>query len=75
MNDFVCIPRRFPSAGLDGVLGVPVTSNAESESYLSALPVPVDDGKVRFVRLTEITWPPEGRRRCGQVPRSVRALS
>lgn len=54
MNDFVCIPRRFPAAGVDGVLGVPVTNLSEHDSYLSALPVPVDDGKVRFVRLTAI---------------------
>ena len=75
MNDFVCIPRRFPAAGLDGVLGVPVTSNTESESYLSALPVPVDDGKVRFVRLTAIPERSRGHLKVGDVVVKYSGLS
>ena len=54
MNDYVCLARRFPSMGIDGVLGVSVTSPSEIEDYLQALPVPVDDDKVKFVRLTSI---------------------
>ena len=29
MNDFVCLARRFPAVGIDGVLGVPVSSDVE----------------------------------------------
>jgi len=54
MDDFVCLARRFPSSGIDGVLGVPVSNDAELEQYVEALPVPVDESKVKFVRLTVI---------------------
>jgi len=54
MNDFVCLARRFPAAGIEGVLGVHVSSDEEINQYLEALPVPVDDAKVKFVRLTAI---------------------
>ena len=54
MNDYVCLARRFPAAGIDGVLGVPVSSHIEISEYLQALPVPVDETKVKFVRLTAI---------------------
>ena len=54
MNDFVCLARRFPAVGIDGVLGVPVSSDVEIDQYIEALPVPVDASKVKFVRLTSI---------------------
>ena len=54
MNDYVCLARRFPAVGIEGVLGVPVTSESEIDEYLEALPVPTDEAKVKFVRLTAI---------------------
>ena len=54
MTDYVCLARRFPAKGIDGVLGVPVTSSDEIDAYIEKLPVPVEADKVRFVRLTAI---------------------
>mgnify|MGYP001479201991 CR=1 FL=1 len=54
MNDYVCLARRFPAVGIEGVLGIPVSNPSEIDEYLEALPVPVDDAKVKFVRLTSI---------------------
>tara|TARA_A100001391_G_C5081566_1_gene280094 strand:+ start:116 stop:1075 length:960 start_codon:yes stop_codon:yes gene_type:complete len=60
MNDYVCLARRFPAVGIEGVLGVPVTSESEIEQYLEALPVPTDEAKVKFVRLTVIPEKSQG---------------
>ena len=60
MNDFAWLARRFPAVGIEGVLGVPVTSESEIEQYLEALPVPTDEAKVKFVRLTVIPEKSQG---------------
>lgn len=60
MIDYVCLARRFPAAGIEGVLGVTVSSDEEINQYLQALPVPADEAKVKFVRLTSIPEKSQG---------------
>ena len=75
MTDYVCLARRFPAKGIDGVLGVPVTSPDEIDSYLEELPVPVDADKVRFVRLTAIPEKSQGHLKSGDVVVKYSGLS
>jgi hypothetical protein len=75
MNDYVCLARRFPAVGVDGVLGVPVTNHAEIGEYLEALPVPVGEDKVKFVRLTAIPERSRGHLKVGDVVVKYNGLS
>ena len=75
MTDYVCLARRFPAKGIDGVLGVPVTSPDEIDSYLEELPVPVAADKVRFVRLTAIPEKSQSHLKSGDVVVKYSGLS
>ena len=75
MNDFVCLARRFPAVGIDGVLGVPVSSDVEIDQYIEALPVPVDASKVKFVRLTSIPEKSKGHLKADDVVIKYNGLS
>mgnify|MGYP003137602783 FL=1 len=54
MNKYVCLAHRFPAAGIEGVLGVPVQSEAEIEEYRSHMDDVSPNQTIRFVRLTSI---------------------
>jgi len=53
MINYVCIAKLFPSAGISGVLGVPVQDPKEVNEYWDAMGI-VPGQQVRFVRLTAI---------------------
>jgi len=75
MTDYVCLARRFPAKGIEGVLGVPVTSKDEIGSYIDELPVPVEESNVRFVRLTAIPEKSSNHLRAGDVVIKYQGLS
>ena len=75
MTDYVCLARRFPAKGIEGVLGVPVTSKDEIGGYIKELPVPVEESSVRFVRLTAIPEKSSNHLRAGDVVIKYQGLS
>jgi len=54
MKDYVCLVNRFPAAGIEGVLGLPVDSEAEIATYRSCILPEGSPQGVQFVRLTAI---------------------
>tara|TARA_R100000988_G_C3971754_1_gene151830 strand:+ start:129 stop:1094 length:966 start_codon:yes stop_codon:yes gene_type:complete len=54
MNKYVCLAHRFPAAGIEGVLGVPVQNEDEINDYKRHMLGVVPNQRIRFVRLTSI---------------------
>ena len=54
MNKYVCMAHRFPSAGIEGVLGVAVQNEEEIEEYKRYIGGDVSNQRIRFVRLTAV---------------------